>query len=201
MKEKIYLYTGFERFWHWTQAMLITGLLVTGFEIHGTVDLMDFGTAVKYHEMLAWGLTGLTVFAIFWHFTTGEWKQYRPTLEKMGDMVCYYTGGLFRGAPPPVKKTPEKKLNPLQRITYFILKVLLFPFQLLSGFLYMYYNSLPAWGIDISLETLGLLHTAGAFAFLAFMVVHVYLSTTGETVTSHLRAMITGWESVETGRQ
>jgi thiosulfate reductase cytochrome b subunit len=32
---------------------------------------------------------------------------------------------------------------------------------------------------------------------LAFFIVHIYLTTTGHTVTSHIKAMITGWEKVE----
>jgi thiosulfate reductase cytochrome b subunit len=29
---------------------------------------------------------------------------------------------------------------------------------------------------------------------LAFVIAHVYLITTGHTLTAHLRAMVTGWE-------
>ena len=32
---------------------------------------------------------------------------------------------------------------------------------------------------------------------LAFFVAHVYLITTGHTVTAHLKAMLTGWEDGE----
>ena len=32
-RKNIYLYTRYERFWHWVQAALIITLLVTGFEI------------------------------------------------------------------------------------------------------------------------------------------------------------------------
>ena len=38
--------------------------------------LQAFVKAVGYHTIAAWTLIGLWVFAIFWHFTTGEWKQY-----------------------------------------------------------------------------------------------------------------------------
>jgi hypothetical protein len=37
---------------------------------------------------------------------------------------------------------------------------------------------------------------AGAFAILSFLVVHVYMITTGHTIFAHTRAMITGWEEV-----
>jgi len=41
-----------------------------------------------------------------------------------------------------------------------------------------------------------LIHIAGAFAILSFIVVHVYMITTGHTLFAHTRAMITGWEEV-----
>jgi thiosulfate reductase cytochrome b subunit len=31
---------------------------------------------------------------------------------------------------------------------------------------------------------------------LAFLIVHVYLATTGHTPFAHIKAMITGWEDV-----
>jgi len=34
--ERIYIFKRFERFWHWSQAILIVVMGVTGFEIHGT---------------------------------------------------------------------------------------------------------------------------------------------------------------------
>lgn len=42
MIEKVIMFKRFERFWHWSQALLIIGLLLTGFEIHGTYQLLGF---------------------------------------------------------------------------------------------------------------------------------------------------------------
>ena len=78
-----YLYTRYERFWHWLQMALIAVLLVTGFEVHGLFSLMGFHRAVQIHNFT--GLTWLIAFAffVFWILTTGEWKQYIPTTRKM----------------------------------------------------------------------------------------------------------------------
>ena len=83
MSERIYVFKRFERFWHWSQAGLIMFLMLTAFDIHGTYTIFGFEKAVAYHTIAAWSLIGLWVFAIFWHFTTGEWKQYIPTTEKV----------------------------------------------------------------------------------------------------------------------
>jgi thiosulfate reductase cytochrome b subunit len=199
MSESIYVFKRFERFWHWSQAALIISLMITGFEIHGTYHLLGFGRAVDIHTIAAWSLVTLWVFAIFWHFTTGEWKQYIPTLDKVDAMIKYYLMGIFTNAPHPFKQSALKKHNPLQRLAYLGFWLVMSPLIWFSGWFYLFYADWEAWGVDqyLSLEWVAFFHTIGAFMILAFFIVHVYLTTTGHTVTSHIRAMITGWEKVE----
>lgn len=198
--ESIYLYSRYERLWHWLQAIFIFVLLVTGFEIHGEFSLLGFKDAVEIHNLV--GLTWLIAFAffVFWVHTTGEWKQYIPTTKKMFEVMRFYAVGIFRGEPHPFPKRKEAKHNPLQRLTYLALAAALLPVQMLTGFLYWGYNSWHAWQLGwLSLDVLAFLHMAGAFAILSFLVVHLYMITTGHTVTAHTKAMITGWEDVEEG--
>ena len=198
MSEKIYIFKRFERFWHWAQAALIITLMLTGFEVHGSYVLFGFGKAVTIHTFAAWSLVILWVFAIFWHFTTGEWRQYIPTLEKVGAMIRYYLIGIFTNATHPVKPTALKKHNPLQRLAYLAFWVIISPTIWISGWLYLFYAHWAAWDLDrhLSLEWVAFFHTAGAFMILVFFIVHVYLITTGQTIGAHLKAMITGWEEV-----
>ena len=197
MSEKsIYLYTRFERFWHWAQGLLIILLLLTGFEIHSTYTLFGFETAFPIHNFCAWTWLVLYAFIVFWMFTTGEWKQYSPTYRKLLQVMRFYGYGIFRGEAHPVPKTKGAKHNPLQRLTYLGIVSFLVPFQIITGFLYYTYNSWPAMGLDWSLSTLAFLHTAGGFAMLAFLIVHVYMTTTGHTVFAHIKAMFTGWEEI-----
>ncbi|MBW2296821.1 MAG: cytochrome b/b6 domain-containing protein [Deltaproteobacteria bacterium] len=196
----IYLYTRYERFWHWLQMAFIMILLVTGFEVHGLFKLLGFQTAVKIHNTV--GLTWLIAFAffVFWMFTTGEWKQYIPTTKKMISVVMYYIWGIFRGESHPFPKRKEAKHNPLQRLVYLSLAAFLLPFQMITGFLYWGYNSWSAWGLEfLSLKWLGIIHMFGAINILTFIVVHVYMTTTGHSLFAHIKAMITGWEGVEEG--
>ncbi|MBW1891649.1 MAG: cytochrome b/b6 domain-containing protein [Deltaproteobacteria bacterium] len=196
----IYLYTRYERFWHWLQMAFIVILLVAGFEVHGLFKLLGFQTAVKIHNTV--GLTWLIAFAffVFWMFTTGEWKQYIPTTKKMISVVMYYIWGIFRGESHPFPKRKEAKHNPLQRLVYLSLAAFLLPFQMITGFLYWGYNSWSAWGLEfLSLKWLGIIHMFGAINILTFIVVHVYMTTTGHSLFAHIKAMITGWEGVEEG--
>lgn len=196
-----YVYKGFERFWHWTQAGLILFLALTGFEIHGSTSFLGFEQAVRYHSTAAVALIILIAFAIFWHLTTGEWRQYVPTLHNLRAQAEYYVVGIFRDAPHPTRRTALSKLNPLQRVVYLGLKVLVIPVIATSGLLYMFYRYPQSHGIDAlnvsGLATIAVAHTAGAFLLVSFLVGHLYLITTGDTPSSNLKAMITGWEELE----
>jgi thiosulfate reductase cytochrome b subunit len=196
--KNIYLYTRYERFWHWLQTALIILLIITGFEVHDTISLFGFKTAVEVHNFV--GIAWLVAFAffVFWIFTTGEWRQYIPTTKKMLEVVRYYLYGIFRGEPHPFPKRKEAKHNPLQRLTYLALAALLLPIQMATGFLYWTYNSWAQWGLTfLSLKVLAVIHVAGGFAILSFVIVHIYMITTGHTIFAHTRAMVTGWEEVE----
>jgi thiosulfate reductase cytochrome b subunit len=201
MTTRAYVYKGFERFWHWTQALLILFLSLTGFEIHGSFAFLGFDQAVRYHRYAAVAFIVLIAFAIFWHLTTGEWKQYVPTLTNLRAQAEYYVIGVFRGAPHPTRKTVLCKLNPLQKLVYLQLKLLVIPVMVVSGLLYMLYRYPQRYGIaamDVGgLQTIAVVHTAGAFFLVAFLVAHVYLTTTGTTITSNLKAMLTGYEELE----
>jgi len=197
----VYIYKSFERFWHWAQAFLIIFLALTGFEVHGSFSFFGYENAVVFHRFAAYALIVLIAFAIFWHFTTGEWKQYIPTTKFLRAQLDYYILGIFKNAPHPTRKTVLSKLNPLQRLTYLQLKVLVFPIVGTSGILYLFYRyplgeHVGQLNIE-SLEIVALVHTFAAYFLIAFIIVHLYLITTGHTPITNLKAMMTGFEEIE----
>jgi len=193
------IFKRFERFWHWSQALLIFTLIGTGFEIHGSYSFLSFATSVQVHSFAAWMLVVLWIFAIFWHFTTGAWKHYLPTSKGLGAVIYYYAVGAFKGESHPYKKTSNAKHNPLQRLAYLGFKLLISPVIWVSGMLYFFYSDWPAGLAEIlALQTVAYVHTAAAFAMMVFIVGHVYMTTLGKTVFSHIKPMITGYEEIET---
>ena len=86
------------------------------------------------------------------------------------------------------------------RLVYLGLKLVLIPVVVTSGLLYMLHGDLRD-NADliggISLESIALWHTIGAFLILSFLIVHVYMTTTGHTPLSNMRAMITGYEETD----
>lgn len=199
MIKKVMIFKRFERFWHWAQAALIIVLLMSGFEIHGSYQLLGFEDAVALHRVVAWSLVTLWVFAIFWHLTTGEWKQYIPTLKKVDAMVKYYLLGIFVHAEHPFRQTMLRKHNPLQRLAYLFQWVVISPMIWVTGWVYLFYAKWADWGLDqyLTLEDVAFFHALGAFMMLTFLIAHLYLITTGKTVWAHLKAMITGWEEID----
>lgn len=195
---QVLIYTIFERFWHWTQMLLIVTMLISGFAIHGINQWMSFNVAVTVHTLAALALLALWVLATFWLFTTGNWKHYLPTASGLAQVVRFYTYGIFKGERHPYRKAYWRKHNPLQAIAYLALKSLLFPLIWTSGIIYLLYF---AWGdtpgAALWLERAALIHTATAYAILAFVIIHVYMLTIGHSFLHHVAPMITGFDEVE----
>ncbi|MBF0188113.1 MAG: tetrathionate reductase family octaheme c-type cytochrome, partial [Magnetococcales bacterium] len=189
------IFSRYERFSHWGQAILIVGLMLTGFHVAGHFSWIPYGTAAHWHRILAWSLILFWVFAVFWLIVTGEWRQYLPTTEKLKAMVSYYLNGMFHPDryTHPFRKSRRLKHNPLQRFSYFILSVVISPLIWLSGLLYVTINDLDRVGLDwLPLQSVAFVHLTMAYMLFVFLLVHVYMAFVGKPVTSHLRSMLTG---------
>jgi thiosulfate reductase cytochrome b subunit len=197
-KRKVMIYTRFERFWHWTQMALIVTLLITGFGIHGFHRLLNVELADRIHTYSAAGVMVLWLFAISWILTTGVWKQFMPTSHGLWRVVRFYSYGIFKGESHPFRKAYNRKLNPLQALTYLSLKLVLFPAIWLSGVAYLTYGLWERFTSSVTpFATVALIHTAAAFAIVAFVVIHVYMLTTGRSFIGHITPMITGFDEVD----
>lgn len=195
---KVKVFSRFERFWHWTQVLLIFTLLFSGAGIHGFHHLMDFESMVWLHVISALALIVLWIFAIFWHLTTGNWRHYMPTKNGLFKVARYYAYGIFKGEEHPYRKRFWHKHNPLQALSYLGLKLFLFPLIWISGLAYLFYGF---WGQGAltsgSLEWIAVIHTIAAFAIAVFIIAHIYLLTTGHSTIEHIKPMITGYDEVE----
>jgi thiosulfate reductase cytochrome b subunit len=196
-KREVMIYTRYERFWHWSQAILIFTLFFTGLGIHGTHHLVPFGLAVNIHTIAAIVLIVLWIFTTFWNFTTGQWRQY---LFKDGifKVIRFYAYGILVGEPHPYKKTLQRKQNALQSLAYMTFMTLIGPALWSTGVIYLLYNlwSHFAWSGEV-LWVVAILHTMAAFAMGAFVIIHVYMTTTGKTPLHYVKTMITGYDNIE----
>lgn len=200
----VYMYTVYERLWHWLQTFTIILLLFTGLIIHkpATFGIFSYSGVVIVHNILAVILLVNAALSLFYHLVSGEIRQYIPRpygfMDQAIQQALYYLRGIFKGAEHPFEKTPEKKLNPLQQVTYFGILNVLLPLQVVTGAL--------MWGVqhwpDVAARLGGLpflapFHSLIAWLFASFIVGHVYLTTTGHEPLAAIKAMMMGWDEVE----
>jgi thiosulfate reductase cytochrome b subunit len=202
--EKVYMYGVYERLWHWLQTFAIVLLIFTGLVIHrpDTFGIFSFSGVVLVHNIVATVLGINAVLSLFFHLASGEIQQYLPRPRGFFDQSItqakFYLQGIFKGAEHPFEKTPDKKLNPLQQLTYFAILNVLLPLQGITGILIWgaqrWPNTVQFFG---GLPGLAPFHTLIAWLFTTFVVMHVYLTTTGHTPMAGIKAMMMGWEDME----
>ncbi len=191
------------RIWHWANAFCFFGLIVTGAQIRyrGILDWMSFRTAVDLHNQFGFLLIALFLVWAAYYLSTGLMKVYIPDLNllryipKAFQQAKYYGYGIFIGEPNPHHATRDHKFNTMQQMAYFGIMFLLLPLQIVSGVL--------LWDIDRfagiidrlgGIKAVGSVHLFLTIVFVAFLFVHVYLTTLGPTKLTHIKAMFTGFE-------
>jgi thiosulfate reductase cytochrome b subunit len=200
----VYMYDRYERLWHWLQASAILILLGTGLIIHKPhiFGIFSFAYVVRLHNVLGFILLTNAALALFYNLASGEIRQYLPEpkgfVGRSMAQTLYYTRGIFAGQPHPLEKTKERKLNPLQQITYLAILNILLPAQVITGVLIWGLQEWPRLATSLGgLPVLAPIHTLVAWAFSAFIVMHVYLTTAaGDTLAAGIKSMVSGWEHV-----
>jgi thiosulfate reductase cytochrome b subunit len=200
---KAYVFGRYERLWHWTMALSGVVLILTGLDLHGGEGrrLLSLPSAVALHNAFALILMLNGFLALFYHLTTKAIRNFIPhphgLAERILEHMSYQARGIFYGESHP-SNAPGHKLNPLQQLTYLALLNVLFPLQFVTGALIWAVGWWPQVAAALhGLQVVAPLHNAGAWLFLSFFVLHVYLVTTGRTPGDHLKSMITGYQHLE----
>jgi thiosulfate reductase cytochrome b subunit len=200
---KVILYPRSIRIWHWAQALAMLVLIVTGAELRFPDHVSVFGslgTAVRVHNLagLVVGV-GWLAWLILYIARRDLVRQYLVRPRDLGEpaarQLAYYAYGIFQGWRAPFHPTPEAKFNPLQKVTYALVMFLLVPVQTITGIL-LYDVDRFRTLIDVAggIRFVDAIHVLLAYAFVAFLIAHVYLSTLGATFFGHIKAMIVGYE-------
>ncbi|NDJ52176.1 MAG: hypothetical protein GYB68_03710 [Chloroflexi bacterium] len=203
--QEVYMYTVYERLWHWLQTATIFILLGTGIVIHkpDMFGILSFSWMVQVHNIVAAILVINAALSAFYHFASGEIQQYLPRprgfFDQAFQQVKFYVWGIFRNEPHPFEKSPTRKLNPLQQLTYLAILNVLLPLQVITGALMWGMQQWPSIANQLGgLPVLAPLHTLVAWLFASFIVMHVYLTTTGHRPLAGVQSMIFGWDELET---
>ena len=202
--ERIYMYESYRRFWHWLQTVAIVILLFTGLIIHrpDMFGVFSFRGVVTVHNVIAVILVINALLSVFYHIATERMREYIPRPYGFFDdaimQAKYYISGIFKGEGHPFEKRPDSRMNPIQRATYFGILMVLLPLQIITGALMWGVQKFPAVAnLFGGLPFLAPFHSLIAWTFGTFIIVHVYMTTTGATPLEAMRAMVTGYEEVE----
>ena len=201
MSERIYLLPLWIRVWHWTNALLIITLAITGVSLHfadPNLPLVEFALAARLHQYA--GIALVAVYGVFTiaNIVSGNWWQYVPkppgVLERCWIQAKWYMRGIFKDEPHPYRVSEEQNFNALQAISYWVIMYMIMPLMLLSGLIFLFPDVAPdrLFGFD-GLLPVAIVHYLTGAAIIMFMIIHVYLGTTGKTATSMFKTMVTGW--------
>jgi thiosulfate reductase cytochrome b subunit len=201
MNERIYLLPLWIRLWHWTNALLIITLTITGVSLHFAdpkLSLVEFSLAARIHDIAGLSLVAAYCFFAIANIVSGNWWQYVPKppgiLERCRRQTVWYCWGIFKGEPHPYRVSEEANFNALQALSYWGIMYIVMPVLLLTGLVFLFPQLAPDrfFGFD-GLLPVAVLHYVTGTVIVLFMIAHIYLGTTGHTVTSMFKTMITGW--------
>ncbi|HPG40548.1 MAG TPA: cytochrome b/b6 domain-containing protein [bacterium] len=193
------LYSAGTRLWHMVNALVFIVLLVTGFTMHfaSTSSLISFAASVTIHNIAAKILALSYVLFIIGNFTSKNIKHYLPArkawLARMTAQLRYYLWGIYRGEQPPFTPGKQQKFNPMQQITYLVIMYLFLPLIIISGVMMMFPHLAPdkLFGVG-GVGPIAILHYLVTIVLTLFLLVHIYLGSTGKTVGELYMNIMTG---------
>lgn len=205
--QKLYIHPLPVRIWHWTNASGFIVLLLTGLQIRyaGPLDIIPFRLAVEIHNWVGFVLIGNFFVWLLFYLFSDKIGVYHPELRpakyyrESFRQARYYAYGIFKGEPNPYHVSPYHKFNPLQSMTYQIIMLFLVPVQFFTGLL-LWDVTRFAGAVEFfgGVRVVDTVHVLIFTFFVWFIFVHVYLATLGHSRTAHIKAMVTGYEEVET---
>ena len=199
--KKNYLHPLALRIWHWVNALMIIILTITGIQIRipGMASLRPQDPALLIHRYAGWAMVASWVFWLVYNMATDNLsRQYvirRRNLKGIFGQAKFYLISIFRGEENPFRPSPDGKFNPLQKLAYGSIMVFFAPILVVTGILFsdilFFRKYVLLWNIA---GIVNALHVIGAYVFVLYLVVHIYMATLGSTALSHIKAMIVGYE-------
>ncbi len=201
--KRIYIHPLPVRIWHWTNALGFVLLILSGLQIRyrDLIGLASFEASVRLHNYVGFALMGSYLLWLVFYLTSDKIKNYQMELRPRKfytdaiNQAVYYGYGIFRGSANPHHASAYTKFNPMQKLAYDLIMLLVVPLQFLSGLLLWdvqrFSGAVAALG---GVRTVDTLHVLFFIFFTAFLPVHAYLATLGHTPGAHFKAMFTGYE-------
>jgi thiosulfate reductase cytochrome b subunit len=197
--KQVFLHPISLRIWHWTNAGLIFFLIMTGIQLRFPgVSLFQYNQAVSLHKIAGFILIGPFLYWLVYYVITGgfnkHYRFHRRDAKGMTDQASYYLFSMFKGAKNPFTPSAHERFNPLQKMAYLSVMLILTPIILITGILFSdIFYFLDMINYIGGVRILDALHVATGYAFLLYLMIHLYMATLGDRVISHTKAMFTGY--------
>lgn len=209
--KKVFLHTLTIRIWHWLNAAIVIALMITGLQLRVpgveefahrmAIWIPTYSNAVLIHKYTGYAMSLFFLFWLVYIFASGSFRTHYilrlsdlPTLKKQ---AYYYIFGLFTGAENPFTPSADGKFNPLQKIAYGSVMLVLTPAIVVSGILFsdifLFRELIHSLG---GVRLLDALHVAVSYLFVLNLIVHLYMCTMGHHLLDHVKAMILGFEEM-----
>ena len=189
------------RIWHWVNALLVILLIITGIQLRipGVPSLGPRHPALWVHKYAGWAMVASCVFWLVYSLASGNLsRQYAVRtrdLKGIFRQAKFYLISIFKGEENPFRPSPEEKFNPLQKLAYGAIMCIFTPILMATGLLcndiLFFRKYILLWDV---VGVLNAIHVLAAYVFLLYLVVHIYMATLGRTASSHIKAMIVGYE-------
>ncbi|HME35675.1 MAG TPA: cytochrome b/b6 domain-containing protein [Candidatus Sulfotelmatobacter sp.] len=187
------------RCWHWSNAVLFVTLLITGVSLHFSKPARSLGFRgdTLLHNTAGILLTLFYCLFLYGNFRLGNGRYYKIVTGDIEPGLIrqarYYLWGIFVGQPHPYPHSHERKFNPLQKLFYLVVMYVLFPILVVTGWVLLFPDQLPGEVLGVpGIGLWALAHTYTGFFLSLFMVVHIYLGTTGTTLGALFHFMLFG---------
>ncbi|MCL1926675.1 MAG: cytochrome b/b6 domain-containing protein [Syntrophorhabdaceae bacterium] len=200
MKNAVRHYPLWLRAWHWSNVILFLVLLVTGMRMHYGFQVASFHTTVLIHNIAGVLLVAFYLMYMLGNLFLGNGRYYMLKLEDIWpgilNQAIYYLNGIFLGRPHPYPHGEDRKFNPIQKLTYIVVILLLIPAIIITGLALLFSDRLPLNIMGLpGISFWAVAHTCICYFFVIFMAVHMYLATTGHTLSELYLMMLLGDEA------
>jgi len=207
-----FVYSSSNRILHWIRALVITGLIITGFYLanpflspEGSTDKLLYGKWAMWHFTLGFILISSALLRIYLFFfgkdSNGELRSLRD-LFSLKSWIISLKSYFFFGE---LRKIGL--YGPLQFLTYFVITVLVITASVTGLILYVhvYHQGLGSWLYEPmrtieawmgGLATVRYVHHITMWGYLIFIPIHIYLVIWSAIRFKHaaLDVMFTGYD-------
>jgi len=189
------------RIWHWANALMVVLLLITGIELRipGVAALPVNSPALLVHRYTGWAMMICCLFWFVYSLMSGNLSQHY--VIRRGDhkgtfrQAKFYLFSIFRGEENPFRASPDERFNPLQKLAYGAIMWVFTPIIVVTGLFFSDILFFRKYLLLLNaMKVLDAIHVIVAYMFALYLIVHIYMATLGRKASSHIKAMIVGYE-------